>query len=404
MTRTLHEYTATIIGSSTRLRPTNGFVLFDEAWAPYIGAEIVAPMVSPEVRDLLDPREHARVRVSCVARFGTPTPVADVTADVGGDLAVINAAWSDRTLRSITADYTTPYNTFGVRDSQVLQADLAVRSVVDDPIDGTTTIRLGSDEVLAQDYKLVTSQPVDLATTSVRTATEFVLAAIGADLQPGPADGTIDAASTVWEPGTSAWDFLVPLVEAAGLRLWCDERRRWWLTPPLTFGSDVYAATSSSLVDDQHAMDVEEGYADAVVIRYTWVDALGATQVAYDTAGSPRARKVIRLDRDRPIPAIGAAAYVLDRTRRRGLSKSLVQVSDYTVRPGHTVVASGEAGVFYGLASAVEFSLESDEMRVRTRELTEATRYSWGTQPVGHRWQDVPVGVSWTDYEPPEEF
>ena len=110
----------------------------------------------------------------------------------------------------------------------------------------------------------------------------------------------------------------------------------------------------------------------------------------------------MRLDRARPIPAVGAAAYLRERTIRRGLAKTLTQVSNYTVRPGHTVVASGDQGIFYGLASLVEFNLTEDQMRVRTRELTAASAYSWGVQPPGHRWQDVPAGTDWTEYEPPE--
>src|SRR5690606_27067300 len=131
-------------------------------------------------------------------------------------------------------------------------------------------------------------------------------------LEAGLADGVIDAASTVWDPGTAVWDFVAPLVEAAGLRLWCDGARRWPLDRPLEAGRSATVATDANLPEDNHVLDAEEDFADGVVIRYTWTDSNGDTHTAWDVAGKVKGRRAIRLDRDRPPPAVGAAQYVLD--------------------------------------------------------------------------------------------
>src|SRR5690606_5086346 len=99
MRRTLHEYSASVVGTNTVIHPEEGSVVLDEAWSPYIGGELVVPS-SPELLDLLDPRAGARVRIQFSSRFGEPVPVAAVSADFGGDLAALNAAWSGRQLRS----------------------------------------------------------------------------------------------------------------------------------------------------------------------------------------------------------------------------------------------------------------------------------------------------------------
>src|SRR5690606_29127498 len=38
-----------------------------------------------------------------------------------------------------------------------------------------------------------------------------------------------------WRPGESLWDFLQPLMEASGLRLFCDEERAWRLVDLSTY-------------------------------------------------------------------------------------------------------------------------------------------------------------------------
>src|SRR5690606_34958120 len=163
---------------------------------------------------------------------------------------------------------------------------------------------------------------------SLRGIVDYVLAPFGAALEPGTADADFtltedgrDADALKREPGERAWDFVSPLVNAAGLRLYCDERRRWHLIDPANRSaggslriSEGFNATEAADNIDLSASDRGvPGYAETVVVKYTWTDEDGAQQVAYDSAGA--AHGIGRLvEIERPFPGAGAADAFLKRS------------------------------------------------------------------------------------------
>ncbi len=199
----------------------------------------------------------------------------------------------------------------------------------------------------------------------------------------------------------TAWDYLNPLVQSAGLRLYCDEQRDWHLI------DDTYVAPGQTSLNytgtlvgasDTISRDTSEWY-DAVVITYTWTDALGATQYGYDTASEIGFSKVLHLEYETAYPGPGAAARVLSRATGRGLINELSAVSDYSARPSQpTVVSLPDVITQTGFLSQLTWTFPDDTMSVKTRGLVETPDTAWVFTPVGRHWNDITAGIHWNIY------
>ncbi len=137
----------------------------------------------------------------------------------------------------------------------------------------------------------------------------------------------------VWDAGVTAWDFLQPLLTAAGLRLFCDEARVWRLIAPdgyyiaglkpltpdlLSEGADIISRSDSAV------------FATGVVVRYTWtVD--GRELIQTDAAGTPD--RVAVIDYERPYPGPGAAAAILARRDGTGRVQEVTALADWALTP-----------------------------------------------------------------------
>lgn len=202
-----------------------------------------------------------------------------------------------------------------------------------------------------------------------------------------------------WEPGLSAWDFLTPLLQAAGMRLFCDENREWHLVDASNYEVPgqvqlSYASRTTNATDRINMTDDAAGYADAVVIRYRWTDGSGAQQEAFDAAGV--GRRVLRLDYDRKFPGAGAAARILERSRLRGRTLGLRAVSDYETRPGMAFVSDlPDTPLQTGYVASVDFQFPEFEMEVGTRGAVDTPAYAWVALPDGEAWTDSAPGETW---------
>jgi hypothetical protein len=206
-----------------------------------------------------------------------------------------------------------------------------------------------------------------------------------------------DAKMLDWEPGESAWDFVAPLIQTSGLRLYCDERRRWLLVDPATpVDGQINITAGVNLTDGRDTISRSRDWFDAVVVEYSWNDEAGSSKVAWDVAGAP-GTKVLTLRYQRPYPGPGAAASVLDRSRGRGRVLDISALSDYAATPGIAVQATLPASpIQTGFVSAVTWSLPADEMTVKSRGLTDTPATAWMFLAPGVKWTDSPVGASWT--------
>lgn len=210
-----------------------------------------------------------------------------------------------------------------------------------------------------------------------------------------------DPDALLWNPGESLWEFLQPLFQSAGMRLFCDEQQRWYLVN----GSEYIApghtqlayAVNLTRAEDAISRDSEEWF-DAAVVEYRWTDADGIVQSRFDTYAEPDHTRTRSIVIDKAYPGPGFARYMVKRARGKGRTLDLAAVSQYTVTPSQPVSASLPlAPVQTGVVRSVSWGLSECLMVVQTRGLTDTPDTAWLFLPAGEAWTDSPVGESWTE-------
>lgn len=399
MTVSRHDITASILGNDIPV--IDATITLDENWSPYAQATLTAPILDDEILDLLDPRENPHVLISLKKEYGQSDKIFRLSGEyVGKQLSDFTTEWAGKFLQDLSNEYYLAYNPFGLKEPDERTFSLAVREIDINYVRSEVSLTLASDEALLLDYALVDNSVYTSPNTSVRAITQYVLNFIGASLQPGTADAVIPSGAAVWEPGQSAYDYLEPLIQAGALRLFCDEKRDWYLVPDnYDVPGSVNLSYTETLTDASTTISREsiEWY-DAVVIKYEYVDPSGNTIIEYDSAGAP-GTKVLTLTYNSKYPGAGAAARVLQRAEGRGRVNSIGAVNDYTVTPGVSCsLTMPNADTQVGNVSAVTWELPGDTMAITTRGLLEVPDTAWIFTPSGVAWEDILPGVSWNTY------
>lgn len=211
-------------------------------------------------------------------------------------------------------------------------------------------------------------------------------------------------------PGQKSWDFLSPMIQAAGLRLFADESRVWRLVPsgytvPGQINvAEAYNLTSGSDTIDLSAADTGPDAGPAyflkVVVTYSWISSAdGTPQTAYDVAGSGVGPGLL-VNVAAPYPGPGAAAAILARGQGRKRVIDVSALADLAARPGMAVAATLPIVATLGTVSGVTWS-DDDTMTLAVRAALDIPATAWALQPEGYRWQDVPSGQTWPEYETP---
>jgi len=416
---TVHSITATVqdpvTGWDGILDVVDARITLDEGWAPYCQADItigssqvLAPFVSwQDAKDYMPGSTWG----DWLAAFPgmSYAEVYEALVAAGYDRSSLDPIDPRNTVRitlTVTQEWLSP-----VRDPQTRTFDLMLRERTIDHVTGQMTLKLESDEgVLIDDGRVAnTDDSTHVASAaSLRTIIANVLTSYGATLQAGTADFSFTANTEplVWEPGTTAWEFLEPLVQTAGLRLFCDEQRQWWLveSASYTVAGQVNIAAAENLTSGTDVISRYRDWYDSVVVRYRWDDTAGVSHVQYDSA-NPSGTKTLKVEWNRPYPGAGAAAAVLARAEGRGRTLALDALSDYTATPGMSLVATLPATpIQTGVVSAVAwvFAAEGEEatMTVESRGLIDTPATAWALAAPGLAWNEIPVGTDWTEYTP----
>lgn len=211
-----------------------------------------------------------------------------------------------------------------------------------------------------------------------------------------------DPDSLVWEPGLSAWDFVQPLFQSAGLRLYCDEQRRWYLVDGSTFVApgQTQLAYAVNLTEAQDTISRDaDNWFDAVVVKYTWTAGDGSRKERFDTATTSGGyNKAQLIEFERPYPGNGFAQYVLKRSQGKGRVLDLASVSDYMTTPSQSIVATLPGTPYQtGVVSSVTWNLADDLMRIETRGLTDTPPGAWTLAKPALTWATTDGALTWAN-------
>lgn len=209
-----------------------------------------------------------------------------------------------------------------------------------------------------------------------------------------------DPNAIVLFPGEAYWDYVQPLFEQAGLRLFCDEARVWRLVNASGYSVPGEVRLTDA-VNITRASDtiarIPGTYFDSVVVAYK-----GSDPVRYDSAGGGGTITKL-VEWDSPFPGMGAAKSILSRSAGRGRTLDLAALSDLTVTPGVSVVVSlpDPTPIQSGVVSSVTWTFSAEggtgEMELGTRGLTDTPDSAWALAE--GTWADQPVGTSWNEYQ-----
>lgn len=204
--------------------------------------------------------------------------------------------------------------------------------------------------------------------------------------------------SLLWLAGVSGLTFLRPLLLAAGLRLVCDEQRRWTIrdTTYRADGSQTFRTGVNLATADEKLTRAAEEWFDAMVIRYRWTDENGIEQIRYDAfslTGTPT--KTIRREVDAPYPGPGRAEYAVRRAQGRGRTVTVSRQAhwDEHAEQPLTVLLEGTP-IQTGTAERVVFDIGENTVTTTSRT-TDTPAASWDLIPAGEAWLDSPAGESW---------
>ncbi|QUC01099.1 hypothetical protein [Cellulosimicrobium cellulans] len=403
MTASAHFRTFTV--GLQRYTVLSGSLMKDETVIPYVQGDVTVPVTAENYAAIkaLDPRTGPRGVLTLVQRFGESDPVSALTAELTGrTVADLTTTWDNWTAKNVSDTYGRPYNDFGMKPSTRLTGSLGIREVSIDYDSWTATVRLASDEARLMDT--INTATVDRVPddSTVREAVQMVLGYIGSFLQVDDGvDHNFRSDAGGWAPGQSAWSYVQPLVESAGLRLYCDETGRWHLVEQETSSTDVTRLQSAQVSSMNTRTDREGNWYDAVMIEYRWRDVSDVEHVVYDYAAStenPTRPRFIR--RDRVWPGDGAAASILRRDKLSGARTQVSAVADYSVSTDGTLAVSftslGE--VLAGDIESVQWFFDDDRMTVIAKDsTTDVNPTSWLIAPESYPWADVPAGIDWTE-------
>lgn len=200
-----------------------------------------------------------------------------------------------------------------------------------------------------------------------------------------------------WRAGRSAWDFLAGIIDVAGLRLWCDEQRRWWLVDPKDYKVPGRVSVRvDNATDGNDTMDAGGGDAPTgVVARFTWRDNDGNSKTKDDYAGTPGRVMVMEFD-DRPYPGPGTAALVLVGMTNRGRTQEVTVASVMSATPGQEIsISLPGTNDQLGQLQSVRWDLTEGLMDLRSAGLTEVTPGSWLQGYSERTWPNAPDTDTW---------
>lgn len=407
------HYAKVVLPNGDEVSPISVSVTADESWSPYIQATVVLPTIY--VTDDIDPRTGSRIVIKLRQDFGDLIYIYELTEDFGGSVSAVTAAYTPVKVLDITRTYSKPWNifegglpistvtaayggdvsaltaaglstvwlmskflqdegTFNPAPSTIFEADLGVRAISYDYVTKEATITLASDEALTQDVYGYG----DDVTTSYGTLRELlneVLSFIGATLQPGAADYTYSPSYQLQKyelnVSSSAWDFMETVTQAAGLKIYCDEQRRWYLVDPAAVSGNIDLKDDDNITAFTKEISRDGLYYNQAIIQYETISD-GIIWDNYYESGTGAIRTLFQRKTNIEFPGFGAAESLVQRSLTRGETYSVEAIANFDGRPRQTLTVdiSGEP-VKSGIVQSITWALPSARMSLDIRDLIE---------------------------------
>ncbi|WP_354595542.1 hypothetical protein [Frigoribacterium sp. PvP054] len=218
-----------------------------------------------------------------------------------------------------------------------------------------------------------------------------------------------DPESLTWSLGQTAWDFLQPILQAVGMRLFCDENRTWWLVANdyavdgvvrISAGDNAYSG-SDLMSRTATGPDGAPINTDAVFVHFTWRDKVtGLNREKWDIAAPAGYQRPYIVERpNKPYTGPGTAAYLLSRYKARRRTQNVTAAIDYSVTPGQEVaITLPGMDLQSGYVDAVSWSLTADEMTVYSKGLVTAYGTSYNQQPDSMTYASLPDTTTYTSF------
>lgn len=176
----------------------------------------------------------------------------------------------------------------------------------------------------------------------------------------------------IWRAGVSAMAFLEPLLKASGLRIVCDEERRWSLRTAeyRADGTQSFRHAINVETADEQLSREDDAWFDAAVYEYIWTDKDGIEQRRVDAfALTATPTKVRRVElRDTVYPGPGRAAHIVRRAQGRGRTVTVSAIPTWTERTDQYLsVALEGTPIQTGIAGSVRYDFATDTVTVSSR-------------------------------------
>lgn len=207
-----------------------------------------------------------------------------------------------------------------------------------------------------------------------------------------------DPDSLTWSPKQSAWDFLTPILQTVGVRLWADAYdksakpgdvvpRYYWALNEFGFTSTARRALQGvNLLDvtqlDSFTAEFPDGspmYADQVIIHYSWTDAADQDREAYDVYPATGKKPYYLELENTPYAGAGRAKGIYNRISARTTMLQGVMWFDRGTFPGKQLALTADAlgGSVVGYIDSTTHDPFRGTTEFRTKQTIAYTNASW---------------------------
>jgi hypothetical protein len=397
------------------VKPISVSVTVDEAWSPYCQASVV--IRNEDLPSWVDPRIGQFAALHLQQDFGDIVYVYELTEAFGGSVSAITAAYTPVLLRSITRQFSRPWNifepalplstitdayggdisqwtsasfndvwvmsdflheegTFNPASSTVFQANLMIRRLEKDYISGQTTLQLESLESIMQDARRVKILPEFAQSfTSLRALINYTLSAVvdrEISIAPNDVDYTYSPAKFFdWNYEVTAWDYLDTVVKQADLVLYCDESGKFRLENPLAVSGALALKDDDNITKLSTVIDRN----NPRFFDYAFIDYLDRNVITGQDYGGnigTYAKGAYFTKESQSDPFSGAAEAIAQRAQTRGEIFDVEAISNYNARPRQTLTIDvADEPLRTAIIQSVTWSLPNDRMTLEIRDVQE---------------------------------